>query len=202
MTQEELLALPHSKARAIALNCAYYYTAKPCKNGHLGARYTSSGNCIQCIADKRSKPHILTKGNPRASAENLRRADAAMQSGFASYTPEKPCKRGHLKRCVTTHNCLDCAVARELKNKNRKWQRLENIYGLSKDGFFKMLHNQNEMCAICQCIISERKCHVDHCHEKGHVRGLLCSRCNQAIGLFKECPKAMMKAIKYLEERS
>lgn len=194
--------MPHNKARAVALNSLYYYTARPCKKGHFSARYTSSGNCIQCIAEKKSKPYILTKGKPRASEENLRRAGVAMENGFTIYTPETPCKRGHSKRCVTTHNCLECASARESQNKNRKWQRLNNLYGLSKHCFFEMLRSQNEMCAICRSTISESKCHVDHCHKKGHVRGLLCSKCNQAVGLFNECPKTMMKAIKYLGERS
>ena len=42
-------------------------------------------------------------------------------------------------------------------------------------------------------------CHIDHCHDQNHVRGLLCQKCNQAIGLFKDNTKTMMAAIKYIE---
>lgn len=200
MKKEELIKLPETKARAVALNLSYFYTAKPCVRGHLSARYTSSGNCIQCIAEKRGQPLILVKGNPRASQENLKLARAAMSLGFLNYRPANPCKKGHYLRCATTHNCLECAKANEKKNKNRKWQRIKKEYGLSKDDFFVLLQAQNESCAICCASINQNSCHVDHCHSKGHVRGLLCSKCNQGLGLFGDNKNNLFQAIKYLEK--
>lgn len=45
-----------------------------------------------------------------------------------------------------------------------------------------------------------KKLCVDHCHETGEVRGLLCSKCNTAIGMFQEDINVMYRAIEYLSK--
>ncbi|MET9385308.1 endonuclease VII domain-containing protein [Streptomyces sp. NPDC002928] len=40
---------------------------------------------------------------------------------------------------------------------------------------------------------------VDHCHETGRIRGLLCNTCNRAIGLLRDSPTLLREAAKYLE---
>lgn len=59
---------------------------------------------------------------------------------------------------------------------------------------------QGERCAICGVGFAEPSngC-VDHNHETGAVRGLLCHQCNSAIGYFRESIESMKKAITYLE---
>jgi len=42
--------------------------------------------------------------------------------------------------------------------------------------------------------------HVDHNHTTGIVRGILCSKCNQGIGLFMENKNILKSAIEYLEK--
>jgi hypothetical protein len=44
--------------------------------------------------------------------------------------------------------------------------------------------------------------HVDHCHSTGKVRGLLCQKCNQAIGLLRESESLFFKAAEYIKERN
>lgn len=41
--------------------------------------------------------------------------------------------------------------------------------------------------------------HVDHCHEAGRVRGVLCFNCNSAIGKLGDDPDVLRRAIAYLE---
>jgi hypothetical protein len=41
---------------------------------------------------------------------------------------------------------------------------------------------------------------VDHCHKSGQIRGLLCNACNKGLGLFKDSPIILEKAIKYLNQ--
>jgi hypothetical protein len=80
---------------------------------------------------------------------------------------------------------------------SRIWYKREKLYGLSKDNFFNMLELQNSECAICKNKIDE-SCHVDHCHDTGSVRGLLCGNCNVAIGFFKDDIQILNNAMKYL----
>jgi hypothetical protein len=53
-------------------------------------------------------------------------------------------------------------------------------------------------CDICSTKIAGRARHADHCHETGKLRGWLCSRCNQALGLLRDDPEILRKAIQYL----
>jgi len=43
---------------------------------------------------------------------------------------------------------------------------------------------------------------IDHCHNNGNVRGLLCMRCNTGLGLFLDNPNFLLNAISYLKENS
>lgn len=64
---------------------------------------------------------------------------------------------------------------------------------------------QGGLCAICGGDGFVMKgCHkmklvVDHCHETGVVRGLLCHNCNRGLGLFKDSETSLVEAIKYLK---
>lgn len=63
----------------------------------------------------------------------------------------------------------------------------------------EMLVNQNQRCAICKVHNSEITLTVDHCHNTGKVRGLLCHSCNLCLGRMKESIESFKAAIKYLE---
>jgi hypothetical protein len=71
-------------------------------------------------------------------------------------------------------------------------------HGLTKEQFLAL----GQRCHICGSIAERdrRNNHIDHDHETGEVRGLLCSGCNTGLGLFKEDKDLLMKAIEYLEE--
>jgi protein-arginine kinase activator protein McsA len=63
-----------------------------------------------------------------------------------------------------------------------------------------MFDAQNGQCAICKKV-QARTLHVDHCHNSSKVRGLLCQKCNMAIGLFNDNSDLLKKAIKYLSKK-
>lgn len=65
------------------------------------------------------------------------------------------------------------------KESKRKWQ-IKSRYGLSASQVKELLAEQHGVCAICKKEMS-RMC-IDHCHETGVVRGLLCHRCNICLG--------------------
>jgi hypothetical protein len=75
------------------------------------------------------------------------------------------------------------------------------LYGISMQEYRRLWLKQNGVCAICrQPEHSERNnlLTVDHDHVSGHVRGLLCSHCNRAIGLLQDDPKVITAAAAYV----
>lgn len=72
---------------------------------------------------------------------------------------------------------------------------------LTKAEFKEAKAAQGSKCAICQRVLRSRKStHVDHCHETGVVRGLLCVRCNPGLGLFADDPELLRRAAAYVEK--
>lgn len=67
----------------------------------------------------------------------------------------------------------------------------------------RMIEYQGGKCALCeeQCL-TERELAIDHCHKTGKIRGLLCNRCNMALGAFQDNPLLLEKAIYYLTNKS
>lgn len=93
--------------------------------------------------------------------------------------------------------------------KKAKEQRLKR-YGITLEEYNFMRNQQNYCCAICnrhesevergRAISSETALQVDHCHDIGHVRGLLCTNCNTMIGKSKDNVSVLEAAIRYLTE--
>lgn len=61
-----------------------------------------------------------------------------------------------------------------------------------------MVAAQNRQCAICGDV--PEKLFVDHCHSSGKVRELLCHGCNAALGLMREDPARLVRAIQYINK--
>lgn len=78
--------------------------------------------------------------------------------------------------------------------------KLKAAFGITYEDYKTILTSQNNCCAICGKTPQEnrKRLAVDHCHTTKQVRGLLCSPCNQAIGLFKDNPNNLYSAIAYL----
>lgn len=82
---------------------------------------------------------------------------------------------------------------------NRK-RKMHRKYGISVEEYDEMLAGQGGKCAICnRSETIARRLAVDHCHATRRVRGLLCYKCNTAIGLFGDDPKVVRSAAVYLE---
>lgn len=83
---------------------------------------------------------------------------------------------------------------------------LKKRYGVTLDWYEAKLKEQKGLCAICgkpETKSTKGKVYrlaVDHCHDSGKVRGLLCMNCNYGIGHMKHDPKILKAAIAYLGE--
>lgn len=76
-------------------------------------------------------------------------------------------------------------------------------YGLTLEQHIEMWLAQDGKCLICyvdEFDLGKRRLHIDHNHTTGFVRGLLCSNCNTAIGMFEDDIYRMEKAIQYLRD--
>lgn len=72
-------------------------------------------------------------------------------------------------------------------------------YGMGAAEARGMLDDQNHVCAICEDPITLMTCHVDHHHESGTVRSLLCLRCNVMLGYARESARILWRAAIYLD---
>ncbi len=81
----------------------------------------------------------------------------------------------------------------------RRRFKLWSKYGLTTEQYRTLLDKQEGTCAICSQDAPARALHVDHDHETGEVRGLLCNNCNRGLGLLKDDVVVLRSAITYLE---
>jgi len=73
-------------------------------------------------------------------------------------------------------------------------------YGVSPEQYLELFEAQKGKCKICGYEPQgDEYLHIDHNKKTGEIRGLLCGRCNKALGLFDEKPENLINAIKYVE---
>lgn len=102
------------------------------------------------------------------------------------------------------------AVAEQRRKKPEQYRRSKANwdllqYGLTLAQYEEFAASNGNVCAICGSEKNgghsvTRKLVVDHSHETGEVRGLLCANCNSGIGLLQDDPEVLRKAIQYLED--
>lgn len=75
------------------------------------------------------------------------------------------------------------------------------FYGMTPERFEAMWHEQNGLCAICLdplIEVGKKGVVIDHCHQSGKIRELLCNRCNCALGHLHDDPVRCERAGQYL----
>ena len=121
--------------------------------------------------------------------------------------PKSVCKKCDRKR-RTNHK-------RERPEVNNKWieenrgrtqrnnrnSELKRSFGITIDDYESMLKDQGGVCRICgleENSTGLRNLSVDHDHQSGKIRGLLCHNCNTGLGKFKDSEELLKRAIVYL----
>lgn len=104
-----------------------------------------------------------------------------------------------LNRDGRSNLCKECHVLKCL------WYSRLRKYGISEHEYFELLDAQDRRCAICGTDDPGKGKDkltgwpVDHNHETGEVRGLLCNDCNTVIGRFNDNIERLMSAVRYLK---
>jgi len=113
------------------------------------------------------------------------------------------CKKCHNQRVSTRRRERTREDPAAATARNRRTS-LRQLYGITPEDFDRMMEDQGGVCRICGNAQeggnqNAAKLHVDHCHETGKVRGLLCTCCNTALGKFRDDPALLRAAADYLE---
>jgi hypothetical protein len=105
--------------------------------------------------------------------------------------------------------CLSAYRSKWLKERVKKdplysrKHHLKSRYGLTQEKFEELFKRQNNRCAICFTDTPDSKGFVvDHCHNTGALRSILCNQCNTGLGLFKDNKLILNNALNYLEKWS
>ena len=133
------------------------------------------------------------------------------QTGKASKYPQGYFKAKNCKHCTNEFTPVapsELYCSDECKDYVFTDLYLQRTYSISLTDYKTMYDTQEGLCAICRtegftmANHHKMKLAVDHCHTTGKVRGLLCHNCNRALGLFKDNPEAIERAMKYVSSES
>ena len=101
------------------------------------------------------------------------------------------------------HCCKKCRNIKSKdhyqRNPKKYWEKqIGRNFNITPKEYEDMFEKQNYRCAICKEYKSSKRLTVDHCHETGKVRGLLCDSCNLGIGMFGHNTAVLESAIRFL----
>lgn len=146
----------------------------------------STKTCIRC---GKTKP--LDEFNRARKAKDGRRSEC------------RKCDREARQAYYVANRTERKAAARAYRAANKEKARASDLrrgYGLTLEDYDEMLGAQGNACAICGMTPEEngKRLSVDHDHETGAVRGLLCNRCNTGLGWFRDNLALLRSAGNYM----
>jgi len=179
--------------------------------------------CKKCTSSE-SKAYYSKRKNmdkPRAEFKPRPCTKCGVVKDKDDFGAEKRARDGYYRQC---RECRYKAInearkrrvekhgwdaVRDLDDANaysREWRRnnpgrvrasmIRHKYGLSLQEVENLIASQDGKCAICR--EAQEDLQIDHCHDSGKVRGMLCGPCNRALGLFKDNPNSIKRAVEYL----
>lgn len=146
---------------------------------------------------------LANPGRNVANVKAWRSADPNRAKESARRSYKKRDKQKVRETARRWRAATDYANSPKRKAQNFKdWLR---TYGLTGAQYDEMVQTQGGRCAICGSSTSGRKGSarllIDHCHQTGKIRGLLCFFCNTMLGNAKDSPDRLRVAAEYLEMR-
>lgn len=170
------------------------------------------GTCKRCRGDNRSRWNRTRIAYLRDQAKaNLPSVQVCLkcelEKPIKDFVPHRTSRTGISKKCrecIQKDATKDNPVSRQPGY--ARFRSIGRLYGLSKDRFEEIRAAQHGVCAICNRPETRRTrtttasdlC-VDHDHSTGKVRGLLCVKCNAAIGHLNDDPVLARSLAAYLE---
>jgi hypothetical protein len=181
-----------NRLQAIEEGKKIYIGSTACKHCGSYEKYVSSYNCAPCS---------IKKGLEKLSNEELMRPYRTKEKQKRKTQEWR--ENNQEKYQKQYKNEIHRSKCREYYKNNKetlKNKYLERVYDISIEDYNLLLESQNNKCKICK-----RKCSsgkslaVDHNHDSGEVRGLLCKNCNIGLGMFFDNLDFLENAVLYLK---
>lgn len=173
---------PRSLPAAKAAGSKFYFTGKPCRYGNVGLRLTSAGSCW---------------------CDDCRKAHSGRVNSWQKRNPEKTLARTANWRTENKDHVR--VYRRDYKDRDRRRDRERHFaksYGITMDDYEAILAAQGAKCALCSISAESsprKRLFVDHCHETGRVRGLLCDGCNKSLGVIEKYRDKLSSMLEYAD---
>jgi hypothetical protein len=188
---------------------------------HLRTGHVSSCGCyhkeVVALIGKSNKGKSDNRGQPR-KYENyvgvlgrvVGTTDRSEQNGAVQYLVEcAKCGEIHSRNAKHLKHGHEYQGCEHYKPPNysgleKRDGIIRRVYGITLAEYDKMFEDQGGKCAICgnSDEVEGRRLAIDHCHDSGKVRGLLCGKCNRGLGLFYDNQELLENAISYLNKFS
>lgn len=155
-----------------------------------------SGNTKSCGCGNTGR--LIQKGS---TSKVCRRCGVGLVAGVnhrASFA------RSHNWVCNTCNSEYHAELLSRKPNRNYE-SNIKRKYGISGADYTAIHAAQEGKCAICGVeaavdATGRQRLYVDHCHDSGKVRGLLCKHCNVGLGNFRDSIDALLSAVRYLQK--
>lgn len=178
-------------------------------------KYGRTAQCKECKAEYHKARHVpSTRPRQRRDPFTGDETKTCTRCGEAKLLTQFSLSRRatETQNAVYRPDCKTCSSARAMQwyrdnpgrtIANKRRFNLEKLYGITLAEYDALMRKQAGVCAVCRKAPAARHSRdirlvVDHCHETGITRGLLCNNCNRAIGLLGDDPILLRRAITYL----
>ena len=175
------------------LCCACYTKAR--KNGTI-QQYRRLARFATCHPDMKHKAHGLCQkcyeaSDPPRRLRNPRKAECHPDRAHAS--------KGLCKTCYMAAYAKDYRANKGGRDYARATRWKSQGINLTTERYNEILADQGGVCAICFSPPKSCRLAVDHDHETGNIRGILCDYCNRRLLIRKNTIEVLKRAIEYLE---
>ena len=152
-----------------------------------------------CPCCGKEREYKSQQGADRSKGRLCRSCSNSVSNGGSGIKYDEEGRRlcAHCKSSPSRHNNSLCQPCSTIDHSARYASNYRySKYGVTKEWFDSRFKGR---CEVCEDTLDRSEAHIDHCHDSGKVRGILCGLCNKGLGQFKDNIERLKAAIRYLE---